>query len=539
MGIFDRKPDSSGPRSADERERARLEREARRAQREGREFIPPPPAAEPPPAPAAPAEPPPSPVAPAPVAREPEPAPGAARAQAAPPAEPVARAAPAPPPAAPAAPGSFIDEPLDDEAFFDDPHLDGQETASHEFTEEEWDDEWVEDDGLDGHHARHAAGAATVAPAASSGRGGPKRPGRTKAPAAPGGRRRRWLPVLLIVAGLLVVGVLWFLNALFQPLKGSGETGSSPIAVRIQKGSSLDEIATKLADAGVVDSAFFFKLRAKLDGRTSDFKPGRYLFQPGISYAAAMDALTKGPPPPKTSKFTITEGRTRQEINRLLKKTSLQGSYLAATVRSRYLNPRNYGAPKSTRNLEGFLFPATYDVRVGAPVSDLVRKQLVAFKANVATVNLAKARKRNLTAYDVLIIASMIEKEAALDRERPLIASVIYNRLKQGVPLGIDATIRYGVGNFDSPLKQSELDRDTPYNTRLHKGLPPTPIGNPGLASIRAAANPAATGYLFYVVKPGTCGQHNFSKTLDQFNKDAAAYEAARQKAGGKSPDTC
>ncbi|MFN8133134.1 MAG: endolytic transglycosylase MltG [Solirubrobacteraceae bacterium] len=451
----------------------------------------------------------------------------------------MARAAPAPPPAPPAAPGSFIDEPLDDEAFFDDPHLDGHETASHEFTEEEWDDEWVEDDGVDGHHAGHAAGAATVAPAASSGRGGPKRPGRTKAPAASGGRRRRWLPVLLIAAGLLVVGVLWFLNALFQPLKGSGETGSSPIAVRIQKGSSLDEISTKLADAGVVDSAFFFKLRAKLDGRTSDFKPGRYLFQPGISYVAAMDALTKGPPPPKTSKFTITEGRTRQEINRLLKKTSLQGSYLAATVRSRYLNPRNYGAPKSTRSLEGFLFPATYDVRVGAPVSDLVRKQLIAFKANLATVNLAKARKRNLTAYDVLIIASMIEKEAALDRERPLIASVIYNRLKQDVPLGIDATIRYGVGNFDSPLKQSELDRDTPYNTRLHAGLPPTPIGNPGLASIRAAANPAATGYLFYVVKPGTCGQHNFSKTLDQFNKDAAAYEAARQKAGGKSPDTC
>lgn len=550
MGIFDRKPDSSGPRSAEERERARLEREARRAQREGREFIPPPALAEPPPpgpGPAAPdgAAPAPSPSraaatspsaarepAPTPVAREPQPAPAAARAQAAPPGEPVARAAPAPPPPAP---GSFIDEPLDDEAFFDDPHLDGHETGSHEFTEDEWDDEWVQDDEPGG----HAAAPAAVPAAAGAGRGGPKRPGRAKAAPASGGRRRRWLPVLLIAAGLLVVGVLWFLNALFQPLKGSGETGSSPIAVRIQKGSSLDEISTKLADAGVVDSAFFFKLRAKLDGRTSDFKPGRYLFQPGISYVAAMDALSKGPPPPKTSKFTITEGRTRQEINRLLKSTSLKGSYLAATVRSRYLNPRNYGAPKSTRNLEGFLFPATYDIRVGAPVSDLVRKQLIAFKANLATVNLAKARKRNLTAYDVLIIASMIEKEAALDRERPLIASVIYNRLKQDMFLGIDATIRYGVGNFDSPLKQSELDRNTPYNTRLNKGLPPTPIGNPGLASIRAAANPAATGYLFYVVKPGTCGQHNFSKTADQFNRDAAAYEAARQKAGGKSPDTC
>ena len=133
----------------------------------------------------------------------------------------------------------------------------------------------------------------------------------------------------------------------------------------------------------------------------------------------------------------------------------------------------------------------------------------------------------------------MIEREAQLDRERPLIAAVIYNRLKLGMPLGIDATIRYVENNWSRPLLQSELDRDTPYNTRLHTGLPPTPIGNPGLASLKAAAHPAKVDHLFYVVKPGTCGAHAFSSTDVQRQRDVARYEAAREANGGRSPDTC
>ena len=133
----------------------------------------------------------------------------------------------------------------------------------------------------------------------------------------------------------------------------------------------------------------------------------------------------------------------------------------------------------------------------------------------------------------------MVEREAQLNRERPLIAAVIYNRLKQGMPLGIDATIRYVENNWTRPLRQCELERDTPYNSRLHTGLPPTPIGNPGFASLKAAANPARVPYLYYVVKPGTCGQHAFSSTDLQRQRDVARYEAARQANGGKSPDTC
>jgi uncharacterized YceG family protein len=149
------------------------------------------------------------------------------------------------------------------------------------------------------------------------------------------------------------------------------------------------------------------------------------------------------------------------------------------------------------------------------------------------------ARKKNLTAFDVVTIASMVEREASLDRERPLIAAVIYNRLKQGMPLGIDATIRFATGNWSRPLRVSELNIGSAYNTRTHQGLPPGPIGNPGLASLQAAAHPARVDYLFYVVKPCGNGAHAFSSTDAQFQRDVAKYNTARAKKGGKSPSKC
>jgi UPF0755 protein len=139
----------------------------------------------------------------------------------------------------------------------------------------------------------------------------------------------------------------------------------------------------------------------------------------------------------------------------------------------------------------------------------------------------------------VLIIASMIEREALVAKDRRLISAVIYNRLRRGMPLGIDATLRYRLNNWSRPLKQSELDTRSDYNTRRVQGLPPTPIGNPGLAAMQAAANPANVGYLFYVVKPCGNGAHAFSSTDEQFQKDVDAYNRARDKRGGKDPSRC
>jgi UPF0755 protein len=133
----------------------------------------------------------------------------------------------------------------------------------------------------------------------------------------------------------------------------------------------------------------------------------------------------------------------------------------------------------------------------------------------------------------------MVEREALVPKERRIIAGVIYNRLRESIPLGIDATIRYERNNWSRPLRVSELQRDTPYNTRLRQGLPPTPIGNPGKEAIAAAANPARHDFLFYVVKPCGNGAHAFSETDAQFQRDVAAYNRERDKRGGRDPSQC
>ena len=255
-----------------------------------------------------------------------------------------------------------------------------------------------------------------------------------------------------------------------------------------------------------------------------------------MSNAAAMDAISKGPPA-DVVRVAVPEGRSRREVDRIVG-NRLRGDYITATRRSPQLDPRRYGAPRNA-TLEGFLFPSTYEFKKGSRTPQLVSEQLDLFKRNFARVDLAFAKRRKLNAYDILTIASMIDREASVARERPIIASVIYNRLREGIPLGIDATIRYATNNWSRPLTQSQLAIDSPFNTRTRRGLPPGPIGSPGLAAIRAAAQPARTQFLFYVVKPGTCGEHAFTKTDAEFQRDVERYNRERARRGGKSPTRC
>ena len=342
--------------------------------------------------------------------------------------------------------------------------------------------------------------------------------------------------VALVLLAIVVLGTIM----LFQPF-GSAE--GDRVRVSIPAGSSTREIGNLLADAGVVDSALFFTIRATLSGKRDSLRSGPHSLRKDMTYGNAIDALSEKPKavaPPRTVNVTIPEGRSRREIAPLARKAGLRGSYLTASKRfAGALNPFRYGAPAGTRSLEGFLFPATYELRTGAPARDLVERQLGAFRENFARVDLGRARRKNLTGYDVLIIASMVEREARVARERPLIAAVIYNRLKDGEPLGIDATTRYALNKPSGALTQSDLAIDSPYNTRKRAGLPPTPIGNPGLSSIRAAAAPANVKFRYFVVKPGTCGEHAFSETAEQFARDSQRYNAARAKAGNRSPTTC
>jgi UPF0755 protein len=238
--------------------------------------------------------------------------------------------------------------------------------------------------------------------------------------------------------------------------------------------------------------------------------------------------VTTLPPPPKPFKIVFPEGFTRRDMaarvtavneiafrKRHVHPKLSAKAYLRATAGKTRIP--GFGTKKYA--YEGFLFPATYDFFAKTTSRQLVHAQLVAFERAWSDLNLKYARRKNLTPYDVLIIASMIEKEARVSSERPLVAAVIYNRLRLGMTLGIDATIRYAL---DVPgtesLLQSQLDDPTPYNTRLVAGLPPTPISNPGLASMQAAARPAKVDYLYFVRKPDKL-HHFFTASKAEFDR--------------------
>jgi UPF0755 protein len=250
------------------------------------------------------------------------------------------------------------------------------------------------------------------------------------------------------------------------------------------------------------------------------------------------------PPAPKIVRITIPEGETRAQIAKIATAEGLTGSYLAAARRSALLDPAHYGAPPGTPDLEGFLFPATYELYAGAPARRLVAEQLQAFEENFGRDEIRDARALHITPYQLLTVASMVEREAVVPGDRPKIAAVIYNRLRLGMPLGIDATIYYaveqqaGIATYTGELTEAQLHIDSPYNTRTHIGLPPTPIANPGVASIEAAAHPAHVSYLYYVAGADGCGEQVFSNTLAEFEVNVAAYHAAVQRNGGRPP-TC
>jgi uncharacterized YceG family protein len=195
--------------------------------------------------------------------------------------------------------------------------------------------------------------------------------------------------------------------------------------------------------------------------------------------------------------------------------------YLAATQSSAF--PGVYAGDGKRRPLEGFLFPAEYAFFSNETARHFVSRQLAAFKQAFRHVDMRYARSKNLTRYDVLIIASMIEREVVVPSERRLVAAVIYNRLHDHVPIGIDAALRYGLDiPSNRSITQSELQSNSPYNMRKFTGLPPTPISNPGLASIQAAAHPAPVNYLYYAKKKGS-DHHFFTASYSAFEQFLAA----------------
>ncbi len=236
---------------------------------------------------------------------------------------------------------------------------------------------------------------------------------------------------------------------------------------------------------------------------------------------------------PKPFHVVFPEGFTRRQMaervsavagiarrQRHAKPKLRSAAYLAATHRTRV--PPCFRS--RAQGMEGFLFPATYEFFAQTTASQLVQEQVDAFCDNWARVDLGYAKTRNLSSYDVLIIASMVEKETLSPDERELVSAVIYNRLHAGMPLGIDATLRYGL---DIPptesIHQSQLESDSPYNTRKRLGLPPTPIANPGLASMQASAHPGKVNYLYFIRKPDK-KHHFFTASYQAFQNYANTH---------------
>ena len=256
----------------------------------------------------------------------------------------------------------------------------------------------------------------------------------------------------------------------------------------------------------------------------------------GDDETAPPPPTTTGPPPLAQLKIIFPEGFTVRDMadrvaavrqiaigERGVTPRLTRAAYLRAVEQA--LPPPRFRKDAKRGAMEGFLFPASYDFTQVSSARELVSDQLRAFRERFRSVDLSYARSKNLTPYDVLIIASMIEKETAVPRERRLVSAVIYNRLRNRMPLGIDATIRYGL---DIPgtesLTKVALRSNSPYNTRIRTGLPPTPVANPGLASIRAAANPArGVDYLYYVRKPKSKA-HYFTANESDFLRKVCEY---------------
>jgi UPF0755 protein len=314
----------------------------------------------------------------------------------------------------------------------------------------------------------------------------------------------------------VVVGVLAAYEGARSALPDSSKPAASPhgplLRVVIRPGSTAVGIGQILEQSGIVADGGRFRDYAKSQGEGADFKAGTYMFRAGEDYDAIIRRLDAGPAAPTTFTLVVPEGFRITEIEQRLPAVHIDpGAYrraLAATS-----PPPGFG---SHRSMEGFLFPATYKVRPRETPRTLIAQQLAALRNAFSQVDMTYARSKNLTPYDVLTIASMIEREAKVERERPLIAAVIYNRLHLHMSLGIDATLLYEYGSWTHQLTVSELHAHTPYNTRLIPGLPPTPICNPGLASLQAAAQPAHVDYLYYVAK-GSSGTHYFTDNYADF----------------------
>ncbi len=341
--------------------------------------------------------------------------------------------------------------------------------------------------------------------------------------------------VALIVIIIVAIGVVRGCSmGSSRPLAQDGQQ----VTVVIEEGSSANAIGELLEEYGLVSRASEFTDEVKLEDAAANLKPGTYEFTGGMSVADLVAAISAGP---EYETVTVPEGTTVSTTASLVE-SATDGRITAADFSDCANNASNYEADYSflsdayDNSLEGFLFPKTYEIAKDDTADSLVRKMLDQYQSEVENIDYSYAESKNLTKYDVLVLASIIERESTTD-VREEVSSVFYNRLSDGMPLQSDATTAYIV-NGDPTPEDLENTADNPYNTQYNYGLPPGPICSPGVESIEAAAHPAETDFLYFFFQEDSDGvmQYYFSTTYED-HQAAIAGNAEPYKTGSSDSE--
>jgi UPF0755 protein len=342
-----------------------------------------------------------------------------------------------------------------------------------------------------------------------------------------GGRRpHRWpIRIAIVVVFLAFIGVSLYLverGIDWFRERSTTTTGvaahGDPVQVVVNPGMTATEIGRLLEEKGVIDSSAAFLDLVKSRGSEDALLPGIYPFYEDQQLLEVVDMLEKGAVS-STFRLTIPEGKAITQVGDLLNDdVSISGAdYIELSGQpDKFVVPKVGGTVPKVTTLEGLLFPSTYYLLTGDGATELIGAQLAAFATQTASLPWDKAKGLGMSPYQIVIVASLIEKEASIADERAKVAAVIYNRLKADMTLGIDGTVRYAVNKWTGPLTTKDLETDSPYNTRKVKGLPPTPISNPGVAALKAALEPAAVDYLYYVLSDSE-GHHFFTASYEEF----------------------
>jgi UPF0755 protein len=345
-----------------------------------------------------------------------------------------------------------------------------------------------------------------------------RRPGKRR-----GSARRRSLLILLAI--IVLMAVLALAARSYYQWASSGSGPKSPVTVVIPQGATGGEVADLLKAKQVIHSTFVFKVALRLKHlNDSGFEAGEYHLTTNMSVEDAIAALGKGPIV-HAVRVTIPEGLTVEQTGSRVAAnidSVSQKGFVRAARNAGY--PQQPYFPKKGQTLEGLLFPNTYDFLKNSSARDVVGRLLDEFQQETASLPWENANKLHLTPYEVVIVASMIEREARFQGDRQKVARVIYNRLAKDMRLQIDATVQYALGKTKPELTYADLKVESPYNTYLHGGLPPTPIANPSLASLRAALQPASGPWLYYLVVD-KAGHEFFTDSYAEFSAKKAQVQ--------------